>query len=294
MSVKWLRGSDVNKISWDDCITHAFNGSVYGYSWFLDSVCWEWEALVADDYQMVMPLPIRKIVGFRTVVNPFLLPYVSIYSRVLPSAAIIQQFIGAIPYRQVKLTLLPFNGFPSLPQMQGIPTAMVSFDLIMDYDAVDQRFASLFDMNRYSGWEGHFSIARTQNLGEYLDFRAAVGCSKSEEMLSLKRAIGYSLRFKSAGIYAAFDKVNMPMAMLVMMKTENRLSVVDVAFHGDDCSRSGLFFILRQIIRINAESNFVLQFPGEAFYLSKQSKAFCLNGKQYSRGVLRFMKKGLH
>ena len=73
MSVKWLRGSDVNKISWDDCITHAFNGSVYGYSWFLDSVCWEWEALVADDYQMVMPLPIRKIVGFRTVVNPFLL-----------------------------------------------------------------------------------------------------------------------------------------------------------------------------------------------------------------------------
>ena len=96
MSVKWLRGSDIHKAKWDVCISHAFNGSVCGYSWYLDSVCWDWEALVMDDYQMVMPLPLCKIGGVKVVSNPFLHPFVTIYSQIIPSSDTIREFFVAI------------------------------------------------------------------------------------------------------------------------------------------------------------------------------------------------------
>jgi hypothetical protein len=35
----------------------AINPLVYGCSWFLDTACPGWDALVMDDYRAVMPLP---------------------------------------------------------------------------------------------------------------------------------------------------------------------------------------------------------------------------------------------
>lgn len=289
MSVIWLRSSEIHRAGWDECIRHAFNGSVYGYSWYLDSVCWEWEGLVVGDYEMVMPLPMHKIGGVRIVANPFFLPYVSIYSRVKPSLEIIHQFFEAIPYGQVKLCLLPFNGFPQFALSPKKIPQMVSLDLIMGYDSVDQRFASLFLQDHYAKWEGQLSIVRTQNIGDYLAFKGAVGQKNTLEELYLKRLISYALRFKSVGIYVAFDGVNMPVAMLILLKSDNRLVVVDTCCRRDDCGSGGLYYILRHVVRINAESNLVINFPCRPFSLSEASKPFCLHGVQYRKGMMRFM-----
>ena len=289
MSIIWLRSSEIHRAGWDECIKHAFNGSVYGYSWYLDAVCWEWEALVVGDYEMVMPLPLQKIGGVRIVANPFLLPYVSIYSRVRPSLEKIHQFFDAIPYGQVKLSLLPFNGFPQYALTPRKLPQMVPFDLIMDYDSVDQRFTSLFDQERYAKWEPQLSIVRTQNLSDYLTFRSAVGQKHAMEEIYLKRLISYALRFKSVGIYVAHDGVNMPVAMMVIVKCDNRLVVVDTARQRNDCGSSGLFYILRHVVRVNAESNLVLNFPCRPFFLTEASKPFCLYGVQYKKGMMRFI-----
>ena len=225
----------------------------------------------------------------RIVANPFLLPYVSIYSRVRPSLEKIHQFFDAIPYGQVKLSLLPFNGFPQYALTPRKLPQMVSFDLIMDYDSVDQRFTSLFDQERYAKWEPQLSIVRTQNLSDYLTFRSAVGQKHAMEEIYLKRLISYALRFKSVGIYVAHDGVNMPVAMMVMVKCDNRLVVVDTARQRNDCGSSGLFYILRHVVRVNAESNLVLNFPCRPFFLTEASKPFCLYGVQYKKGMMRFI-----
>ena len=242
-----------------------------------------------DDYQMVMPLPLCKIGGVKVVSNPFLLPFVTIYSQIIPSSDTIREFFVAIPYGQVKLNLLPFNGFPKISDYSADAQGVVAFDLIMDYDSVDIQFASLFDVVRYAKWEGHFSIVRSQNLGDYLAFRSAFVQKNHAEETNLKRVVGYALRFKSAGIYCAFDRVNMPVAMLVMLKSDNRLAVVDTACRPDEAGRCALFFILRHVIRVNAESNLVLSFPENGFFLSEHSKPFCTHGMQYKKGVMRFI-----
>lgn len=289
MPLIWLRSSEIHRAGWDECVRSAFNGSIYGYSWYLDSVCWEWEGLVAGDYEMVLPLPIHKVGGIRIVANPLLLPFVSIYSRVKPSMEKINGFFDAIPYGQVKLTLLPFNGFPQFSVVPRKNPQQLSFDLITGCDAIDQRFASLFDAGSFVKWEGQFSVVRTQNLNDYLAFRAVSIQKNSHQEIYLKRLVSYALRFKSAGVYAAYNGVNMPVAMLVMLKSDNRLVVVDVAYLRDDSGPSALFQILRHVVRVNAESNLVLNFPCYPFPLSPQSHLFCLHGVQYKKGMMRFI-----
>ncbi len=61
--IKHLKYEHIDKERWDDCIDQSFNGVIYAYSWFLDVVCEEWEALVEGDYERVFPINFRKKYG---------------------------------------------------------------------------------------------------------------------------------------------------------------------------------------------------------------------------------------
>ena len=58
--VRHLQHSDIDKSKWDECIATAYNSLVYGYSFYLDAVAGEWNAVVVNDYEAVMPLVWRR------------------------------------------------------------------------------------------------------------------------------------------------------------------------------------------------------------------------------------------
>jgi hypothetical protein len=58
--ITYLKHTEIDKYKWDACITRASNSLVYAYSWFLDVVSPNWDALILDDYTAVMPITHRK------------------------------------------------------------------------------------------------------------------------------------------------------------------------------------------------------------------------------------------
>ncbi len=58
----------INDSKWNLLIEQCDVSLVYAYTWYLDGMCQEWQALVYGDYEAVLPLPVRKKWG--------LLPYV--------------------------------------------------------------------------------------------------------------------------------------------------------------------------------------------------------------------------
>ncbi len=66
VEIKYLTYQQINKIKWDACIDKAGNGLVYGYSFYLDAMAKNWDALVlsagpgGNDYKAVMPLTWNK------------------------------------------------------------------------------------------------------------------------------------------------------------------------------------------------------------------------------------------
>ncbi|MBK7029040.1 MAG: hypothetical protein IPH45_07445 [Bacteroidales bacterium] len=97
--IHFLLHDQVNSEKWDDCIQHAINGNLYGYSWFLDLVCPEWCALVEDDYVRVMPLPAWKKFGITYLLQPYFTQQLGLYSQQALSQEVLDKFIRSIPRR---------------------------------------------------------------------------------------------------------------------------------------------------------------------------------------------------
>lgn len=47
---------EIDKNKWNGTIHYSINGNVFGYYWFLKAVIGEWDAVVEEDYQSVMPI----------------------------------------------------------------------------------------------------------------------------------------------------------------------------------------------------------------------------------------------
>lgn len=113
--IRYLKHQEINKLKWDECISNSPNGMIYGYSWYLDIVCPEWEALVEDDYTSVMPLPMGKKYGFTYTYPPSFTQQLGIFSLQAIPEERIMEFIAAIPtlYRYIEMNLNEKNGVDS-------------------------------------------------------------------------------------------------------------------------------------------------------------------------------------
>jgi hypothetical protein len=62
--------ADIDKEKWDRCIDNAVNGLIYGYSYYLDIMSPDWDALIMGDYEIVMPLTWNRKFGITYLRQP--------------------------------------------------------------------------------------------------------------------------------------------------------------------------------------------------------------------------------
>jgi len=107
--LRYLPNEQIDKIKWDKTIQESRNGLVYGLSWYLDAVTDEkWGALISDDYQYIMPLPIKKKAHIYYLPTPRFVQQLGIFSRLEMNEEICKQFVEQIP-QKVKLIEYQFN-----------------------------------------------------------------------------------------------------------------------------------------------------------------------------------------
>lgn len=107
--IKHYRHSEIDKTKWDLCISQSVNSMIYGYSWYLDIVSPDWEALVFDDYDAVFPLTHRKKF-FAYLYTPFFTQQLGLFFK--PSVQVnINDFLQNIPptFRYIDIQLNEMN-----------------------------------------------------------------------------------------------------------------------------------------------------------------------------------------
>jgi hypothetical protein len=102
--IRYLTHQEIDKNKWDNCIEKSPNGLIYGYSWFLDRMTDNWDALVEDNYVAVMPLPWRKKYLFSYIYQPFFTQQLGVFStHEVVSEQKSTAFISKIPFRFIKV-----------------------------------------------------------------------------------------------------------------------------------------------------------------------------------------------
>jgi len=132
--IQYLRHNQINKTKWDDSIKQSFNGNIYAYSWYLDLAHEDWDALVEDDYQRVMPLTLKTKYGITYYFQPFFTQQFGVFSTSILNPDIIDAFIKKIP-KHVKIIDVNFNSFNKLVGTNYISISNTNYllDLIGEY-----------------------------------------------------------------------------------------------------------------------------------------------------------------
>ena len=80
MPIKYLQRKDIDISKYNACLDNSKESLLYGYSWYLDIVCDQWDCLVLDDYVAVMPIPWRKKYFIKYVYPPLWLLQLGVFS----------------------------------------------------------------------------------------------------------------------------------------------------------------------------------------------------------------------
>src|SRR5678810_1090309 len=95
-TIGYLSHHEIDKTKWDRCIKEADNGLIYGYSFYLDHMAGQWDGLVLNDYEAVMPLTWNKKYGIHYLYQPFLCAQLGLFGKNI-STALLEAFLHSIP-----------------------------------------------------------------------------------------------------------------------------------------------------------------------------------------------------
>lgn len=138
-SIYYLTNNEINKTLWDKCIDNAENGLIYAYSTYLDGMCTNWDALVLNDYEAVMPLPWRSKYGISYLYQPALTAQLGLFGNHI-SSNLLERFLQTIPSKFKYLDFpLNYNNvfpvkFPLFLRMNYI------LDLNRDYEEIYKNY----------------------------------------------------------------------------------------------------------------------------------------------------------
>lgn len=107
MRIVYLKNTEIDKIKWDECITSSENRIIYALSWYLDIVSPGWDALIMDDYTMVMPLTWKSKLRLKYIYKPLFIQQLGIFGKE-PATNVVDQFLSHLPL-QFRLADIQLN-----------------------------------------------------------------------------------------------------------------------------------------------------------------------------------------
>lgn len=118
MTLHYLSYKEIDRKKWDGCIATAENSLIYGYFFYLDALTKNWDAIIVNDYESVLPLPWKKKWGIKYYCNP---PFTAQLGLFKKSASVITAEILTLMHQKVKYGDVFFNyknthAFSTLPQ----------------------------------------------------------------------------------------------------------------------------------------------------------------------------------
>ncbi|HEY5369842.1 MAG TPA: hypothetical protein VIJ75_12715 [Hanamia sp.] len=173
MNILYIKHENIDKIKWDLCVKNAANGLIYAHSFFLDAMNVNWDALVLNDYETIMPLVWKKKYGIKYVYQPFFIGSLGIFGNVTDQT--VNQLLKAIPV-QFKYVDIDFKENLINPEKINLENSQLKkrtnflLDLNKKYDAIQNQYKRLAGRMIKKALENKIEIIRNCTPVDVIDF----------------------------------------------------------------------------------------------------------------------------
>lgn len=258
MQILHLRNKTIDYGRWDTCITQSNNHLTYAYSWYLDIVSPNWEALVSDDYEYIMPLPVKSRYGIPYLVQPVLTQQLGIYSQNKIDERIVDEFIKQIPYFSYELNLNEDNFYS-----KALIYPNFILNLFRSYDQISSDYSKNTKRNIDKATKYNLHIHTGLPLKEFISFYFSVDKHfLSPKQPVLEKLIMKGISEKALTLFGVFSDKNELIAALCILHSANRLTYLLPVSNLQGKESSAMFYLIDHIIQTEAGKDKLLDFEG--------------------------------
>ena len=267
MNIKYLKQEEIDTKKWNKCIADSINGIVYAYSWYLDIVCKNWEALVLYDYETVMPLTANKKYGINYLFQPFFTQQLGVFSSHKLNNDIVNAFIESIPkkFKFIEINLNKYNKI-NLPDNYKIKNNKTyEIDLIESYEDIFRRYNKNTIRNIRKAINNNVTIIRGLTPNDVLNLlenTEQIKLYTEKQLENLRQLIASAIRFKSGKLYGAYDKNNRLCSAGFFVYSNNKVCFILSVSNEEAKNISSMFLLIDEFIKDNSNRNLVLDFEG--------------------------------
>jgi hypothetical protein len=265
-TIQYLRHGQIDKTKWDACIEASSNGLVYGYSFYLDQMAGDWEALVMDNYQMVMPLTAKKKYGIQYLAQPFLTAQLGLFGNGI-DAGLMEQFFLAIPsrFKYCDIYLNHGNVF-SVPGYELYNRTNFILDLEKNYEDIEKGYRENIRRNIRRCREAGCVAANTTGVDAVIDL--AMNQMQKQSSESLRHVSDFTKLFhlleqkKMAEVHGIVSPAGKLLASAVFFFSHGRTYYILVGNHPDGRTLGASHALIDSFIKQNSGKKLLLDFEG--------------------------------
>lgn len=299
MNINYLTYEQIDLKKWDQCIKRAVNGSIFGYSWFLNIVSPGWGALVDENYENVMPITYQTWLGIKLMLQPCFAPNLGVYCSNVLDKETVTAFIEKIPedFRYVNIRLNKHNRYTGA-KPKILDGVHYELDLIEDYYKIRSRYSKPVCLALSESAEKKITIV--PGLNSISLTRLIVSSSHfpnrwlfHKRYKHLSSLVSTAVRYRIGKVYGAYTPNNQLCAAAFFIWSHQRATLLALAVTKKGRSVHALEAIIDEFIRTHAEESMTLRFDYatrskfESIYKGFGAKAFGFIGIR----VFRLWKK---
>lgn len=258
MQIKHIKHNEIDFRCWDETIVKASNQLIYAYSWFLDIVSPNWEALITENYEYVMPLPIKRKYGVSYLVQPPQSQQLGVFSAQSITTEVVNQFIHKIPTFSYEINLNEQNFVHNALEQPNFV-----LNLNSSYDELCQNYSKNTQRNLSKAKLQNLKLSQNIDFDEFWEFNSSLTKKyNTPHQNILKQLIEKGIRKKSINIFGIYSIDHKLIAALCTLVSGRRITYFLPRSNDIGKTTSAMFLLIDALIKLNCQQEVLLDFEG--------------------------------
>lgn len=264
--IRHLLNNEIDYERWDDCISRAWNGNIYAYSWYLDIVCEGWSALVAGDYEQVMPLTTGRKYGITYLYQPPFTQQHGVFS--ISAANQTDDFLEELSqhYRFAEINLNRYNQ-TNHPRFRVAMKKNYELELVQSWEELRKAYQSNTIRNIRKAEQSRISIVENADPQGIIEiFRNEKGREikklEGRHYQMLEKLIYRSVYKNAAYVLGAYDAHNRLCAGVFLLRSHNKIILIFSANNHIARQTGAMHMLIDRIVQKFSGQALTLDFEG--------------------------------
>lgn len=265
MILTLLNNTEIDKAKWDKCIADAVNGRIYGLSWYLDTMCPDWSAIVSDDYKFIMPLPVKIKWGIRYVFQPAFMQQLGIFSVEDCTIELTTAFIEKIK-KKFKYAEINFNAENDIGKNFSFKNKKnYLLSLSKKFEALEKAFSRSAKRNIIKALDNNITIEESAKSSILLNLhqqRYGNSISSSKDLKKLEELLIKASEKNMAEFFYAKNSTGKYIASSGYLKFKNRIIFLVNGNIKEGLETGATHLLKEHAIKKFSNSNLIMDFEG--------------------------------